>query len=131
MFAAEFALPATPDIYWPDITPGAGVDYAYDATDDVTISGATDPIVSATFATMPSGTGEAAATSLAANGTMITAWLSGGIPGRDYTHRLTFTTAGGRAYVKLIGQSCNAVLAANPVPAAVVAGFGTAMTWPT
>jgi hypothetical protein len=90
------------------------------------------------FSAMPSGTGEVTPSRLSLGPTaatpptetLVTVWLDGGIAGRTYTYKLDLTTFAGRVYEILIGQVCNPLLAANPIPQPVNPGFGTPITWP-
>lgn len=130
----NICMPDLPTEFWPEITLGETATFTYDATADVTNNGVVDPIVSATFATMPSGAGELVASSLtvaSANGVwLLTVKLSGGVAGRTYTHKLTFTTQGGQVLPILIGQVCNPVLAVPPIAPAPSPFFGTPTNWP-
>jgi hypothetical protein len=124
-------LPSIPDMFWPVKVPDETVDFSYDATKDITNSdGTIDPIAGVTFATEPSGTGEITYSRLTQAANVITVWLASGVPGRNYIHRLSFTTAAGRTFEILIGQVCDATLAVDPVPAPPSPGFGAPISWP-
>jgi hypothetical protein len=126
-------MPDLPDEYWPNIQVGETADFSYDATADITANGGVDPIVSASIATKPSGTGELAPQAISVTSTngdwLVTVKLSGGVAGRDYIHQLILTTQGGDTLPILIGQVCSSVLAVPPVPPPPSPSFGTAVNW--
>jgi hypothetical protein len=119
-------LPTIPDVFWQTKEPTETADFSYDATADI----AGDIITAVTFATEPSGTGEITYSRLTQAANIITVWLASGVPGRNYIHRLLITTAAGRTFEVLIGQICDATLAADPVPASPSPGFGAPISWP-
>jgi hypothetical protein len=124
-------LPSIPDVFWPVKEPDETADFSYDATKDITnADGTIDSITAVTFATEPSGTGEITYSRLTQAANIITVWLASGVPGRNYIHRLLITTAAGRTFEILIGQVCDATLAADPVPASPSPGFGAPISWP-
>jgi hypothetical protein len=120
-------LPSIPGIFWPVKKPDETADFSYAATADLD-SG--DTITAVTFATEPSGTGEITYSRLTQAANIITVWIASGVPGRNYIHRLLITTAAGRTFEILIGQVCDATLAADPVPASPSPGFGAPISWP-
>lgn len=123
-------LPITPDVWWPNLEAPLEVrDFSYDATADITFSGVVDPIVSVTFSANPSGSGEVVPTLVSQYANVVTAWLSGGVPGRVYKHQMVLTTASGRVIPVYIGQVCDPLLATFPVAPAPVAAFGTPIMW--
>lgn len=135
VLAFGYTTPILPDLYWPNIEVGEHADFTYDAYADVVIGGIIDPVISASFATNPSGAGEIVASNLTVTvigkSVNVTVWLSGAtVPGRTYVHRLTITTLQGRTLVFLIGQVVDPVLAIPPVPPAPSPAFGTAVSWP-
>lgn len=135
VLAFGFTPPDLPDLFWPNIEVGETADFTYDCYADVVIAGVVDPVVSATFATNPSGTGEVIASDLTVTvvgkSINVTVWLSGAtVSGRTYIHRLTITTLQGRTLVFLIGQVVDPVLETIPVQPALIPAFGTAIAWP-
>jgi hypothetical protein len=124
-------FPVTPDEWWPILRMDEYADFSYDATADVTVNGTIDPIVGLSFLAMPSGANEVVASRLTlTNSTLITVWLTGGVPGRVYTYLLLITTTAGRILPINIGQVCDPLYALSPVPPAPTPGFGPAISWP-
>lgn len=121
--------PLTPDVYFPNIEPSEYSSYTYDATAAVTYGGVVDPIVAMSVSTDPSGAGEASVASLSLYGSVVTAWINGGVAGRRYIHQLVLTTQSGRVIPILIGQVCDPLLEAMPVPPAPIAAFGAPVPW--
>lgn len=135
VLAFGFVPPDLPHLYWPNIEVGETADFTYDCYADVVIDGVIDPVVAATFATNPSGTGEVVASDITVTvvgaAVNVTVWLSGAtVAGRTYAHRLTITTGGGRTLVFLIGQVVEPVLETVPIPPAETPAFGTPVNWP-
>jgi hypothetical protein len=91
-----------------------------------------DPMVSLTLATAPSGTGELVASRLSVDqtGLLMTFWLAGGMPGRNYTLSVVATTQAGRVLQALLGVLCDPLLASRPLPAPPSPGFSTPIIWP-
>lgn len=135
VLAFGFIPPVLPSLFWPDIQVWETADFTYDCYADVVIDGVIDPVVAASFAANPSGSGEVFASDLTVTqvgkAVNVTVWLSGAnVPGRTYVYRLTIATAGGRTLVFLIGQVVGPVLESMPVPPAASPTFGTSIVWP-
>lgn len=123
-------MPFQPTEWWPVLeAPAEYADFNFNGAPLVTIAGVVDPIVALSFAVKPSGAGEITASRLLAIGTLVTVWLTGGVPGRVYTYNLTITTNSGRILPVLIGQVADPVTAACPIPPPPVPGFGVPITW--
>lgn len=115
------------DEWWPVLeAPAEDADFSYDATADIT----DDAIVSLSLAVAPSGDGEVTVSRMLPLGTLITVWLSGGVPGRVYLYKLIITTQTGRVLPVNIAQVTDFVTAACPVPPPMDPGFGIPATWP-
>ena len=125
-------LPMEPCEWWPVQQPGEYADYSYCATGDITVNGVQDNILSMSIAVMPSGSGEVQLSrlTLSDTGNLITVWLQGGVAGRVYIYQLILNTQALRTYQIFIGQLCNPLLAANPVPPPPSPFFGNPVTWP-
>lgn len=135
VLAFSYTAPILPHLYWPDIEVGEIADFTYDCYADVVAGGVIDPVISATFATNPSGAGEVVASDLTVTvvgkAVNVTVWLSDAtVPGRTYIHRLTITTLQGRTLVFLIGQVVDPFLETVPIPPAPTPTFGTPIVWP-
>lgn len=117
-------LPVIPSQFLPAKEPETTRDYTYDASgDDLSV------LVGAAFSTKPSGAGELTALSLSLVGDVVTVWLTGGVAGRNYIHKLLLTDSDGRTQEVLLGQVCDAVLSQQPIPPpAPSPGFGTVIT---
>lgn len=112
---------------WPVKAPGATLDYSLNLA--APLADIADVIVSASVAVSPSGSGELAIGGLACAGAVLTATLSGGVPGRNYSVRFDVQTAGGDDLEYTLGLLIDPSLAAFPLPTPPGAGFGTAVTW--
>lgn len=123
-------MPMPPEEFWAVKQPDEFANFVYDATDDITNSGIVDHIVAATIATQPSGAGEITSSLLSVHLNYIQVWLAGGVPGRVYTHKVTFTCQSGVILEVYIGQVCDPLLAASPIPPAPSPGFGPILNWP-
>lgn len=123
-------MPNQPDEWWPVLeAPSEYADFTFDATSLITVNGVVDPITSLSFAVKPSGAGEVVASRLVPIGSLITVWLTGGVPGRIYTYQLIITTQSGRILPVLIGQTADPTLAQCPIPPPPAPGFGTPLIW--
>jgi hypothetical protein len=116
-----------PALRWSAAQPDDDLDYSLDLSALLTDAG--DTLSSVSLSTSPWGAGELVASNLTAAGSIITAWLSGGVPGRDYTVKVEAQTVGGRLLEYLPHLLIGPDLAANPIPAPPNAGFSVALTW--
>jgi hypothetical protein len=125
------ALPSAPALSvvlrWLAAGPSADLDHSLDITRD--LADADDVIVGVVVDMAPSGAGEAVLQSVSVSGAVITAWVSGGVPGRAYVVRMLVTTAGGRVFEYLPVLPIDPALASVPVPLAPSTAFGTPQHW--
>lgn len=126
-------LPAQPDVWFEVLeAPAEYADFSYDASGFLV---GTDYITALSMVALPSGAGEVTLSRLTlspnVNGLMslITVWVTGGIPGRTYLYQLNITTFAARINPVLIGHQANPVLAQCPLPPPPSPGFGTPVTW--
>jgi hypothetical protein len=117
-------MPVVPGVFFPVKDPDEFANFSYDATAAI----GADTIVSATFASQPSGIGEIVPSLLSINGALVTVWLASGVPGRVYIHRLLLTCDSGLVLEVYIGQVCNPLLAYFPIPPSSDPGFGLPIT---
>jgi hypothetical protein len=115
-----------PAATWPIKQPDSFLDYSYNAVADL----GTDTLSAVTLAVAPSGSGELVASQLSFSGTVITAWLAGGVPGRSYVVKITGTCTTGRVFEWLVGLNVDPVLASFPLAAPPSTGFGTVLHVP-
>lgn len=129
-FSAYGTLPGPP-LQWPAYgplqQPGSYENYAYVATVE-TLAGA-DPIVSASLALAPSGTGEMICDTLQVVGDTVIAWMRGGVAGRKYTVVLVLTMLSGVIIPVPITMQIDPFSASWPPIAPPSPGFGTPITW--
>ena len=124
-------VPVEWSLVFPAKTPGSILNYTYNATPSVTnADGSVDTVVSSTIATSPSGAGEMYSVRLRVSANIVTVWMAGGVPGRQYIHRLTLGTYSGATLEVFIGQLCDPLLAASPLPPPQSPYFGAYVTWP-
>ena len=119
-------IAALPALWWPTAEPGDDLDYYADATAPL----AGDTITSASLAVQPSGTGEIQPADLSVTNSIVSVWLTGGVPGRTYTAKIVAQTEAGRTFVWLIGIVCDPLLVSFPISPPPSPGFGPAVTWP-
>ncbi len=126
-------MPAAPDTWFEMLEPGVEyADFSYDAS---TLISPGDSIVGLSMAAMPSGAGEVALSRLqlgpdtCGHQTLVTVWITGGVPGRLYYYKLSVYTALIRVLTVIIGQVADPLLASCPVPPPPSPGFGTPITW--
>lgn len=111
---------------WGVAQPGANLDYYLDARG--ALYAADDIINEVALSFSPYGDGELQAASLSVVDSIITVWLSGGVPGRSYRIKVQATTAGTRGLTWLISLKMDATLAATPLPTPEFEGFSTPIT---
>lgn len=116
-----------PVLRWPAAEPGDVLDYSLDMAGLMADAG--DFIVSASVSARPSGVGELQVNTVVVSGTLVTAWLSGGVPGRSYTVKCDIATLAGRTFEVLVALPIDVALGVIPIPTPPSAGFGTAGTW--
>ena len=130
-------LPVLPLRRWPTKGPDAVLDYVWnmcaDLTDPVTLL--VDAPTAVSVSVQPSGPGELVASRLSVSGTLMVVWLSGGVPGRDYTVNIEATTAAARTYQWDVGLLCDPTFAVFPLapppstgPGAVLSCFCVGLT---
>ena len=127
-------MPPQPDTWFEMLEPSAEyADFSYDAS---AVLSPGDYITALSMAAMPSGAGEVTLSRLSlgpnVNGvpsTLITVWITGGVPGRVYLYQLQITTYMTRVFNVLIGQTASPVLAQCPIPPPPNPGFGAPITW--
>lgn len=112
---------------WPTAQPGDDLDYSLDLTEP--LCDVHDSIASASLTTQPSGTGELQASNLSVLGDVVTVWLSGGIPTRDYIIAFTIRGLSGRSWVELVDLNISPRLGEWPPPPAPDIGPGEPITW--
>jgi hypothetical protein len=119
--------PVQPMLQWPMAGPDEVLDYSLDVTAQLADVG--DTIAYATISVSPSGTGELAVGALNVLGNVITAWLSGGVAGRNYLVRIEITTNAARTFQWMIGLLMDPELAGYPLAVPPSLGFGPLTTW--
>lgn len=112
---------------WQTASPDDDLDYYADATE--LMADVSDRIVSAELSIKPSGAGELTAGLFGVSGTLIVAWLSGGVSGRDYWVKIGAATLGGRTFTRIVNLLIDPRGAATPLPAPPVNDFGAPITW--
>jgi hypothetical protein len=120
---------ATEPPEWPLGEPHELLDYSADVTALLTDMGS-DTLVSVTLRIRPSGAGECQVQSLQVVGSIITAMLSGGPPGREYECEFVCATASGRTMEFLVLRPIDRRLAhGRGAGRAPNTNFGSATKW--
>ncbi len=118
---------SAPLLRWPVAQPGDNLDYSLDLTG--LLADSMDYVSSAAFSASPSGAGELQVGLVTVVNTVVTAWLSGGVPGRRYVGKFDVSTFAGRTFEVLTSLLVSPTLGTPPLPAPPSSGFGTAVTW--
>lgn len=123
-YGAITPLPATT---WPSPqSTDAVLAYSWDVSSDlgsVTVS-------SVSISAAPSGAGELTISNLSMTGSVVTAFISGGVAGRQYVVKIDVSYGGASVYSKLIGLTVAPILANwDTMPDPPSAGFGTPLVW--
>lgn len=124
-----YGIPRPPSpLDWPDAEPDDFLDYS--ANISKWLADAGDILNSASISVAPSGDDEMVCTRVVAAGGLITAWLGGGVAGRDYTIKLLIRTLCGRYSEWLIGLTVLRPLTAQPLPDSPQCDdFGVPVIW--
>lgn len=112
-----------PMLRWPQADVAENLDWTLDVT--VPLADANDQITTVSLALAPSGTGERTISSLALNGTTITAQLAGGLRGRNYLNQFTVTGLSGRIWRWRVNQFISPIPYKYPVPLPPSWNYGT------
>ncbi len=114
---------------WPMAEPDEVLDYSLDI--GVLLAEVQDSIASVALSISPSGLGELTASSVSVLGTVITAWLRGGVPGRTYTIRIEATTNAmpPRTFERFVNLTIDPTFQTFPQTAPPSPGYGPPTTW--
>jgi hypothetical protein len=112
---------------WPLKGPDADLDYTYNTSEDM--EGLNDTILSVQVSIQPSGAGEMTVASLNFAQPYITAYLAGGVAGRDYLVKVKATTPL-RTFEWAFNVLVDPTFATWPLPAPPSSDFGTVTSWP-
>lgn len=133
MYNPYGTFPPAPMKWIPQVEPASFLDYTENVADAITnpFTKTVDPLRSLSLTIQPSGAGELVASMLTVDptGFLVTWWLTGGVPGREYLINLVGTTLAGRVYQWLFGVNVDPIFATNPIPPSPNPGFGPAITW--
>lgn len=126
---AIYGSPRPPSpLFWPDAEPDDFLDYSADIT--AWLTDVDDILNSASVSIAPSGCGDMVCSRVVAAGGLITAWLGGGIAGRDYTVKLLIRTLCGRYSEWPIGLTVLRPLITQPLPDyPLCEDFGVPVIW--
>jgi hypothetical protein len=115
-------------LYWRPTEPSTVLDWSLDVA--VALADVADAIASVTWSLAPSGLAERTVVNLSVSGSVITAWLAGGVGGRTYANKIVLVGKSGRQWEWLVGQRIEAGPNAYPLPTASSLEFGAAAIWP-
>jgi hypothetical protein len=119
----------TTRLRWPRQQPGnVNVDYSIRLSDYL-VCAPGSVVQSAAISNAPSGTGEISISSLSVGGGLITALLTGGVPGRSYTFKLDVTLNTSQVLEFIIQLFVSSAIGIGIQQLAPSEGFSTPVTW--
>lgn len=115
-----------PPLRWPVAEPDDNLDYSLSIA--LELADVADTVVSFSVSISPDD-GALVAGNLAVEGSLLTVWLAGGIPGRDYRIKIEVGTLATRAYEWLVQLLIDPTLGTYPPPAYPAPGFSPPVVW--
>jgi hypothetical protein len=114
-------------LQWPIAEPNENLDYSIDIS--AALAASSDGLTQVAVSAAPSGTGELTVQSVNVVLGVITAWLSGGVPGRTYQVRIDALTNQGRVFEMVVILPIDAQYAIPPIPLPPSSGFSNPVVW--